>query len=252
MPVLPARQHAFPGGRRTLAGFVLFLSAALAVTLAVALATLPPPASAQQEVRLDDFERTYPPGETYGKWRVRKIAPLFGSGENQFFQFVHEGPERHYLHLKSGKNNSFSIGVEQEFLLPDWPILEWEWNAAVLPQGGDVRVKERDDQAGSICVIVDPGLTGFDSLCYLWENDGPKDTPITSRKREDSRYLILRTGKADGTGHWYKERRDILADYVRVFGRQPEEKAVIGIQIDSDSTNSSGEVFFRNIYRRKS
>ena len=96
------------------------------------------------------------------------------------------------------------------------------------------------------------GLVGFDSLCYIWENGGPKDTPITSTKRDASRYLILRTAKEDGTGKWYLERRNILEDYTRVFGEAPREKAIIGIQIDSDSTESSAEAYYRNIYRRKS
>lgn len=208
--------------------------------------------AADDAVRLDDFTRRYEPGELYGSWEVRKIAPLFGSGADQFFQFVDTGgADGHYIQLRSGRNNSFSLGRSDGFRLQDWPILEWEWKVTRTPKDGDVRVTARDDQAGSICVIVNPGLIGFDSLCYLWENAGPKDTPITSTKRDASRYLILRTAQADGVGRWYAERRDMLADYTRVFGRPPAHDAVIGMQIDSDSTASGGEVFYRNIYRRK-
>ena len=208
--------------------------------------------AAGDSVRLDNFDRTYPPGTTYGTWDLQKISPFFGSGQDTFFQFVNDpGPDGHYIHLRSGKDNSFSLGTKERFRVQDWPILEWEWKVTKTPKNGDVRVKERDDQAGSMCVIVNPGLTGFYSLCYLWENDGPKDTPLISTKRDDSRYLILRTAKADGVGKWYAERRDMLADYTRVFGKPPSDEAVIGMQIDSDSTESSGEVFYRNIYRRK-
>ncbi len=208
--------------------------------------------AAEDAVRLDNFDRTYPPGEAYGSWDLQKISPLFGSGADTFFQFVNgPGPDGHYIHLRSGRNNSFSLGAKDKFRLQDWPILEWEWKVTRTPKGGDVRVKERDDQAGSMCVIVNPGLTGFDSLCYLWENDGPKEQLIVSTKRDASRYLILRTAKADGTGSWYKERRNMLEDYTKVFGKPPSEEAVIGMQIDSDSTESTGEAFYRNIYRRK-
>ena len=203
-------------------------------------------------VRLDDFTRTYDPGQVYSTWELRKIAPLFGSGADQFFQFVDNGkPDGHYIHLRSGRNNSFSLGRTDGFRVQVWPILEWEWKVTRAPKDGDVRVQARDDQAGSICLIVNPGLIGFDSLCYLWENAGPKDTPITSTKRDASRYLILRTVQADGLGRWYTERRNMLQDYIRVFGKAPAYDAVIGMQIDSDSTESSGEVFYRNIYRRK-
>lgn len=197
--------------------------------------------------RLDDFDKTHSEGDTYGKWDLEKISPVFGSGESTFFQFVHEGDDKHYIHLKSGKNNSFSVGLKDPFEVADWPVMSWEWKAVVLPKNGDVRVEAHDDQAGSICLIVNPGLFGFKSLCYLWENDGPMDQPITSTKRDDSRYLILRTKSKDGVGQWKKENRNVLADYRRVFGEVPDEKAIIGMQIDSDSTESAGEIFYRNI-----
>ena len=209
------------------------------------------PAFGQQEMRLDVFSKTYSPNKAIPGWDSRKISPIFGSGDRFFFQFVHKSDQEQYLHLKSGKNNSFSVGSEKRFQLRDWPILEWEWKVTQFPKGGDVRVKKLDDQAGAICVVVNPGLVGFDSLCYLWENDGPKETPITSSKRDDSKYLILRTAKADPTGDWVKERRNIFEDYKRLFGREPEKEAVIGVQIDSDDTASSGEAFYRRIYLRK-
>jgi hypothetical protein len=206
---------------------------------------------AVETLRLDDFSKTFPENEVIPGWDSRKIAPVFGSGDRYFFQFVHKSAEEHYLHVASGKNNSFTVGSERPFELKTWPVLEWEWKVSKLPKGGDVRVKERDDQAASVCVVVDPGLTGFDSLCYIWENEGPKDKPITSSKREASKYLILRTGKSDKLGAWYKEERRIYEDYKRLFGKEPREKAVVGVQIDSNDTESSGEAFYRNIILRK-
>jgi hypothetical protein len=201
--------------------------------------------------RLDDFTRTYAPNQLYGKWKTRKFKPVFGDGNLTFFQFVH-GPSGHYIVLKSGSDNSFSLGVEVPFRLQDWPVLEWEWRMMKLPKGGDVRVRERDDQAGSVCIIVNPGLVGFKSLCYLFENDGPKDTPLTSPQRGDSKYLILRTAAAgDPVGSWLKEQRNALQDYRRVFGEEPDREAVFGFQIDSNDTRSSAEAHYRNVYLRK-
>lgn len=199
-------------------------------------------------VRLDVFHKTYEVNETIPHWGSRKIAPFFGDGDRYFFQFVYIGPGERHLHLASGSDNSFSVGAEREILLPEFPVLEWEWKVTRLPKGGDVRVRARDDQAAAMCVVVNPGLTGFDSLCYLWENDGPKNTPIVSTQREASKYIILRTAKVDGTGKWYKERRNIYEDYKRLFGKEPEHEALIGVQIDSNDTGSSAEAFFRRIF----
>lgn len=222
-----------------------------ALAMICALAAWSGPAHGQQRIRLDDHSKTYGKNDLIPGWDSTKISPIFGSGDNFYFRFVHESEEEHFLHVASGDNNSFSVGSEKTFMLPDYPILEWEWKITKMPKGGDVRIKDKDDQAGSLCVVVDPGLTGFDSLCYVWENDGPKGTALTSTKREESKYIILRTPKTDQLGKWYKEERNIHEDYKKLFGKEPKEKAVIGVQIDSDDTESSAEAFYRRIILRK-
>ena len=223
----------------------------LLVACSGTLAQNPPSAAAQETLRLDNHSKTYPENEPIPGWDSRKISPIFGSGDRFFFQFVHKSEAEHFLHVASGDNNSFTVGAEREFELKDWPVLEWEWKATILPKGGDVRVKSKDDQAASVCVVVDPGLTGFDSFCYVWENKGPKEQPITSTKRDASKYVILRTPENDKLGQWYKEERNIYEDYKKLFGKEPSEKAVVGVQIDSDDTESSGEAFYRNMILRK-
>ena len=218
----------------------------------ILLLSSPASVLAQSEWRLDDWDKTYEANENVGDWNSQKFAPVLGSGDEFFYQFVHEKQDEHFLHVKSGKNNSFSVGLKKKFRMKDWPMLTWQWRVTELPMGGDVRVKELDDQAGSVCVIEGPGTFGFDAaLCYLWENDGPKDTPITSTKNDKARYIILRTGKEDGTGGWFTEQRNIGADFRTVFGREPKADAVVGIQIDSDDTKSRGEAFYRNIVLKK-
>ena len=209
------------------------------------------PVWGQDSIRLDDFTKTYSVNKEAPDWDSTKISPLFGGGDKYFFQFVHKSDQEHYLHMASGDNNSFGVGSEKTFKLPEYTVLEWEWKVTKLPKGGDVRVKSKDDQAGAVCVIVDPGLNFGSSMCYLWENDGPKNKPINSTKSKKAKYLILRTPKTDTLGKWYKEKRNIYADYKRLFGKEPDDKAVVGVQIDSDDTESSGEAFYRNFILRK-
>jgi hypothetical protein len=167
---------------------------------------------------------------------------------------VHAGAQEHYVRLQSGRDNSYLLGYEKGLPLAEWPVLEWEWKIVTLPKNGDVRVKERDDQAGAVCIVLDPGIATFDSsLCYLFENDGPKDTPITSTKKDNARHLILRTAKSgDPLGQWLRERRNVLQDYKRVFGHDPQKPAYFGMMIDSNDTESSAEAFYRNLVLRKS
>lgn len=203
-------------------------------------------------IRLDNFNKTYRPGKIPGKWKAKYHLPFFGSGERALIQFVHKGPGQHYIHLASGKDNWFSLGMNVPFLAKDWPVLEWEWKITKLPKGGDVRNTNTDDQAGAICLIVDLGTFGYDSaLCYLYENSGPKNKVVIHPKNDNSRFFFLRTGEADGVNRWYKERRNIFRDYQKAFGKPPRKKGLIVIQIDSNTTETSAEAFYRNIYQRK-
>lgn len=201
---------------------------------------------------LDNFQKTLPPGKIPGKWKANYHLPVFGSGEKALIQFVHKSASEHYIHLASGKNNWFSLGMDLPFNLKDWPVLEWEWKITKLPKGGDVRIPEKDDQAGAICLITGLGTFGFDSaLCYLYENAGPKNTLVIHPKNKNSRFYFLRTGEADGVGQWFKERRNIVQDYKKAFGDFPKSKALVVIQIDSNTTETSAEAYYRNIFQRK-
>ncbi len=200
-----------------------------------------------EPLRLDTYPKTLPPLDLPNEWQSRKIDPIFGSGDVYFFQFVNDGVDKQYIHLRSGRNNSFTVGHEKRFRVEEFPELSWEWRVTQLPKDGDVRNADRDDQAGSLCLIVNPGLIGFKSLCYIWENDGPLDLPLTSQKRDDSKYIILHTGKAPPFGEWVAERRNILQDYRLAFSEAPKEDAIIGMQIDSNSTKSISEAYYRRI-----
>ncbi len=100
--------------------------------------------------------------------------------------------------------------------------------------------------------MIGLGTFGFDSaVCYLYENKGPKNVLLKHPTRDDTRFFLLRTGEADGTGTWFKERRNIYQDFRKAFGREPEDKGLIVMQIDSDNTSSAAEVFYRELYQRK-
>ena len=245
-PVLPALGFIVPllshSGRRPMLGMMW---GALCLIWLFGIST---PVFAQDAMRLDTFTKTFSPGEAAPGWDAKKFAPVMGDGKKFFFQFVHDSTEKHYLHVQSGANNSFSVGVEKKIQLQDWPVLSWDWKITRTPTGGDVRVKSKDDQGGAMCVVIDPSTFGFDSiLCYIFENDGPKDTILTSTKEKTAKYIILRTAKQDKLGQWYTEHRNALDDYRKAFGKPPGKPGIVGVQIDSNDTESTAEAFYRNI-----
>ena len=56
-------------------------------------------------------------------------------------------------------------------------------------------------------------------------------------------YVVVRSGSAE-LGRWLTERRDVVADFKKIYGEEPENPEAISIAIDSDDTNSAAESFF--------
>ncbi len=197
--------------------------------------------------RLDDFTRTWDPNTLPKPWMYHKIFPLFGSSSNMLLQFVHT-PIKHYIHMRSGPKDFFGVGVKG-IETRQWPVWEWSWRVSKIPRGGDVRNPKKNDQAGSVCLYdkLSPLNIG-NGVCYLWENTVPKNTWYSSRNLHT---MVLRNVTEDGLNRWYREKRNVAADYRRLFKRLPPRKLFFVLTIDADSTQSVAEVFYRDIVLHK-
>lgn len=199
-------------------------------------------------VRLDQFASSYPADTTPAGWHYFSFSPLPNPGSRSTYRFVvGNGDDQGYIHLRSSGRAGFGLASEQAFDLSKRPVLAWEWRAIEVPRGGDVRVPDRDDQAGSMCVVMNPRWLHPDAvLCYLWQDAGSRGAWGTADRDRTHRFIILRTA-ADPLGIWMRERRDIAADWLQAFGYEPSGKAVVAITIDSNDTDSDAEADYRNI-----
>ena len=139
--------------------------------------------------------------------------------------------------------------------------LSWSWRVDQPLAAADLRTKGGDDSAAKVCVLFDlplekipfnerqmlrmaraaasehlPGAT----LCYVWDNSLPVDTVIANAYTRRLRYLVLQSGPAP-LGQWRSERRDVAADFVRLFGAESTQvPPLIGIAIGADADNTLG------------
>ena len=58
--------------------------------------------------------------------------------------------------------------------------------------------------------------------------------------------VVIRNG-ADSTGAWYTERRNPVADFRRVVGRDPDEIRAVGLMVDTDQLGGRAEVRLHTI-----
>jgi len=152
------------------------------------------------------------------------------------------------LKLRSHQSN-VALYKEVDVDLTQHPRLSWEWKVTELPEHGDARHGERDDQAAGIYVVFPkfPAFLNSRIIGYVWESDVPQGTIVKSRNDSRIHYVVVRSGKQEA-GEWVHEVRNVEQDYERIFGEQASMVGGVSLMIDSDHTHSSSESFFGDIY----
>ena len=139
--------------------------------------------------------------------------------------------------------------------------LSWSWRVDRPLGAANLRTKAGDDAAAKVCVFFDLALdkVPFDerlllrmaraaaseplpgaTVCYVWDNNLPVDTVVPNAYTGRLRYLVLQSGPA-ALGQWRSERRDVAADFMRLFGPESAQvPALIGIAIGADADNTGG------------
>jgi hypothetical protein len=160
------------------------------------------------------------------------------------------------LHLKSNKSSSFGVKKEVANDPTQYPFLNWKWKVTKLPVGGDVRDKNKDDQALQLYVAFKatgwPAKLNTPVIGYIWDNEAPKGTVTKSPQplADKVRYIVLRD-KTDTLGEWYSEKRDVRDDYKKLFSDIDDGKVRkiegISIYINSQHTGSEAESYIYGI-----
>jgi hypothetical protein len=197
--------------------------------------------------------------------QMQKGAPagwLLDRKKGTPFLELERGSEIYCLHMLSKEESSFGVKRGITVDIKEFPYLNWRWKAVRLPEGGDVRKTQTDDQAIQLYVAFTP--TGFPAALntpvvgYIWDNEAPKgwtgrSTQIGGRKLK---YVVVRNN-TDQLGQWYTEKRNIYEDYRKLFkdvrGAEPPTMTH-GVQfhINSQNTGSTAEGSICEVYFSRS
>ena len=141
---------------------------------------------------------------------------------------------------------SFALHRDVIVDLKEFPFLAWQWKAARLPAGGDVRARASDDQAAQVYVVFPrwpSPLTSSEVIGYVWDSRAPVGTQVASPKAPNVRIIVVESGTSR-LDSWQRQERNVAADYAALFGRQPPRVGQIALMIDSNDTRSDAEVLF--------
>ena len=176
-------------------------------------------------------------------WQVRKFK-----GETRYRIVEFEG--RQVLQADSVSSAS-SLYLEREIDLTARPVLEWSWRIEGTPTVADERSKDGDDFAARLYVVAPgEGLFGLPiSISYVWagrvEAGEAWPNPFASRVM----MFALDSGNRNA-GVWRTHRRDVHADFLRLFRREVDRLKGIAIMTDSDNSGLRARAWYGDIVLR--
>ena len=156
--------------------------------------------------------------------------------------------ENHFLHLLS-VGDAFGLRKDISFDIRKFPYLSWQWKVSKITQGGDIRKRETDDQAGQIYVLFPkwPTTVNTRSVGYVWDSQAPVGLSGTSTAYRKMKYVVLQSGAAK-LNEWVSERRNVYEDYKKLFKETPPTVGALLLYINSQHTKSSAECSYANIF----
>lgn len=154
-----------------------------------------------------------------------------------------------------GRNSASGLYREVNYRISEHPWLEWAWRVERLQQSADIRVKDREDFAAAIFLIFGrPSLLNrrVPTLAYVWTGNHLDAGAIVDSAHHPGvvRYLVVRS-QADAVARWIRERRNVIDDFRRAFGREPPQLVrVIALFTDNDQTREPVETYYGSITAR--
>ncbi|HEV8472777.1 MAG TPA: DUF3047 domain-containing protein [Methylomirabilota bacterium] len=205
--------------------------------IVLAAALLAGAAARPNAVRIDDWSTRRPGPLDLSDWRV------YPFGRTPTFKqppaiVLDDG--RRVLELRT-TDEAMRIGRGFGVDPHKTPMLVWEWKALALPAGGDVRDLKRNDQAARLMLMFE----GMKGLLYVWDTMSPVGTESRPEDFDifERALIVVRSGPAEA-GRWWRERRDVNADFRRQFGEAPRTIKWVGLESHSNDTHSTSGARF--------
>ena len=182
----------------------------------------------------------WPSSGERGGWKIEAFE-----GETRYRVVELDG--RRVVEADSAATAS-SLYREQEIDLTETPLLEWSWRIEKPLAVDDERIKEGDDFAARIYVVA-PGEDWFDmprAVNYVWANRADVGESWPNPFASEVMMVAVQSGDGEA-GTWQTYRRNVRADFRRLFGMEVEALQGIAIMTDSDNSGQSARAWYGEI-----
>lgn len=197
-------------------------------------------AAAKNNVRVDNWNALAAGPVDLSVWQV---YPFTQSPKFKEAPAIVMDDGRRALRMRT-EGEAMRIGRAVKVDVKTTPWLSWEWKALDLPTQGDVRDAKRNDQAARIMLMFE----GMKGILYVWDTVSPVGTEMRPEEFDifDRVLIVVRSGP-NGVGQWMRDRRDVYADYKRIFGADPRSIKWVGFEAHSNDTQSRSAALFGTV-----
>jgi len=148
-----------------------------------------------------------------------------------------------------------------------YPVLRWRWKIDNILKKGDVHTKAGDDYPARLYITFayDPEKAGFferiqyqtarilygeypprGAINYIWANRAAVGLEVPNSYTERVRMVVVESG-SDRVHQWIVEQRNVLRDYIQIYGEDPPVISGVAIMTDSDNTGESARAYYGDI-----
>ena len=125
-----------------------------------------------------------------------------------------------------------------------YPFLKWRWKIGNILQKGDELKKEGDDYAARVYVVFPSTLFWrTKAINYIWANKLPVGRAVPNPFSSNAMMVAAESGPTH-VGEWREERRNVLEDFRKFFGKDPPEVGAVAIMTDTDNTGEKALAWY--------
>lgn len=150
----------------------------------------------------------------------------------------------------SAQGTASGLFLEKEINIKEFPILHWSWKVSEGLEPHEETVKAGDDYAARIYVVVSGGLFFWKTIAinYVWSSNPSSDQAWDNAYAGDNAQMLALRGDGDDLERWYRESRNLQADFKALFGRDIDVIDGIALMTDTDDTGASAVAQYGEIY----
>lgn len=175
------------------------------------------------------------------QWEERRFA-----GQTDYRMVAVDG--RRALRARSDGAAS-GLFREIQVDLTETPYLHWSWRVENTLGPLKERTRDGDDYPARVYVVFSGGLFFWRTraINYVWSNHQPVGTAWPNAFTDNARMIAVRSGD-DRLGEWVSQRRDVRADYRRLFGDDIATVDAVALMTDTDNSGGRATAYYGDIY----